>query len=330
MIWEQLTKLLRGHKVYIQTHNFPDPDALASGFALKVFLESFDIPTILCYDGAIDKLSTKRMVELFQIDVVAYEDIRDMEETDYIITVDGQKYNTNLTDLPGDEVACIDHHPVFVDYKYAYQDIRMVGACSTILAHYYYESGITMPQDVASALLYGLKIDTNNLSRGVTDLDIDMFAYLYKLADIDKVNKMYTNIIELKDLRAFGAAIESIKVFDLAGFACIPFECPDALIGMVSDFILSLDEVSVAVVYAYRDGGLKFSVRSCEEVYNAGQITAQALKQYGNGGGHVTMAGGYIGKDAFKSIGRYYEFELQNRFLKAMEQARKKAKEKQE
>jgi nanoRNase/pAp phosphatase (c-di-AMP/oligoRNAs hydrolase) len=34
-----LIELLRGHKVYLQTHNFPDPDAISSAFGLKRYME---------------------------------------------------------------------------------------------------------------------------------------------------------------------------------------------------------------------------------------------------------------------------------------------------
>ena len=36
----QLVELLRGHRTYIQTHNFPDPDAIASAFGLQHFLKA--------------------------------------------------------------------------------------------------------------------------------------------------------------------------------------------------------------------------------------------------------------------------------------------------
>jgi len=34
-------------------------------------------------------------------------------KSDYIICVDSQKNTGNITDFIGDEVACIDHHPIF-------------------------------------------------------------------------------------------------------------------------------------------------------------------------------------------------------------------------
>ena len=35
----KLVELLKGNVVYIQTHNFPDPDAIASAFGLQYFLK---------------------------------------------------------------------------------------------------------------------------------------------------------------------------------------------------------------------------------------------------------------------------------------------------
>ena len=36
---QSLIDLCKGRRVYIQTHNFPDPDAIASAFGLQRFLE---------------------------------------------------------------------------------------------------------------------------------------------------------------------------------------------------------------------------------------------------------------------------------------------------
>lgn len=36
---QDLIVLLKGHKTYIQTHNFPDPDAIASAYGLQYFLQ---------------------------------------------------------------------------------------------------------------------------------------------------------------------------------------------------------------------------------------------------------------------------------------------------
>ena len=40
---QQLVELCKDHNVYIQTHNFPDPDAIASAYGLKKLLSHYGI-----------------------------------------------------------------------------------------------------------------------------------------------------------------------------------------------------------------------------------------------------------------------------------------------
>lgn len=242
--FNQLAALCHGKHIYIQTHNFPDPDAIASAFGLQRLLAQHEIPSTLCYDGRIDKLSASKMLEAFQIQMFPYEQLRpDMAEEDYVICVDAQKHSGNITDFVGDEVACIDHHPIFVPIEYRYQDIRPTGACATIIAQYYKQLPCLPDRHTATALLYGLKMDTLQFTRGVTELDIEMFAFLFPLCDQEMLARLERNNMEFNDLKAYGAAIESIEVYDKVGISNVPFPCPDALIAILSDFILALQEV---------------------------------------------------------------------------------------
>ena len=319
----QLIELLKGHRVYLQTHNFPDPDALASAFGLQKFLKHYGIDSTICYDGKIEKVSTKRMLTAFNIEALPKDEITDMTSDDYIVTIDGQKHNANFTDLPGDEVACIDHHPTFIECEYKYSDIRITGSCSSIITEYYVDAEIPLDTNTATALLYGLKMDTASFERGVTDFDIDMFKHLHNHCDNDLLKAVHSNSMELDDLKAYGAAIENIHVYDNFGFVYIPFDCNDALIAMISDFILALDVVEVSVVYATRDGGLKFSVRSEQASIHAGKLISNALQDYGNGGGHASMSGGVIPADNMDKLGKYRDLKIQNLFLENIENATK-------
>jgi nanoRNase/pAp phosphatase (c-di-AMP/oligoRNAs hydrolase) len=164
--------------------------------------------------------------------------------------------------------------------------------------------------------MYGLRMDTDSLTRGVTELDIEMFGYLYKYADNTKITKLYANSMEMSDLKAYGAAIEDVSVVNGIGFARIPFDCNDGLIAMISEFILSLYEVNVSIVYACRDGGYKLSVRSMRENVHAGKLIAEALKGIGDGGGHAAMAGGIVFADNSDYIKNNIDMELKDRFVK--------------
>ena len=268
----QLADLCRGHAVYIQTHNFPDPDAIASAYGLQELLKEYGVTSVLCYDGKIDKLSASKMLDAFHIQMIPYEALRGtMRPEDYIICVDAQKLSGNITDFIGDEVACIDHHPVFAPIEYRYRDIRQTGACATIIAGYYRDLGLTPSLDTATALLHGLKMDTLQVTRGVTEADIKMFQYLFRLCDQEKLARLERNNMEFADLKAYGAAISSIEIYD-------------ALIAILADFILSLEEVDVAIVFSLREDGMKFSVRSELPSVHAGRLIREALRDTGSGG----------------------------------------------
>ncbi len=315
-----LVELCRGHNIYIQTHNFPDPDAIASAYGLQKLLAVYDIPSALCYDGRIDKLSASKMLEEFRMDMLPYESLREnMRQDDYIICVDSQKHSGNVTDFVGDEVACIDHHPTFVPMEYRYQDLRITGACATLIAEYYKKLGHEPDSDTATALLYGLKMDTLQFTRGVTELDIKMFEFLFRYCDQERLSDLERNNMEFDDLKAYGAAIENIELYDKMGYSCIPFSCPDALIAILSDFILALVEVEVAVVFSYREDGIKLSVRSEDPEIHAGDLIHDALSGIGSGGGHAGMAGGLIRKENEGLLGRYPKDAIRDLFLKVLD-----------
>ena len=312
----KLVDLCRNKIVYIQTHNFPDPDAIASAYGLQKLLLHYGISSELCYAGRIDKLSATKMLQMFGIEMHSYDRLREhMNESDYIICVDSQKNAGNVTDFIGREVASIDHHPIFVEPDYQYEDIRITGACATLIAEYFAEAGLTPDSDTATALLYGIKMDTLQFTRGVTALDISMFAFLHPLIDQTKMANLERNNMEFNDLSAYGAAIENIKVYDTAGFSFIPFSCPDALIATISDFILSLEEVKIAAVCSHRKNGIKLSVRSETPKAHAGELIREALKEVGSGGGHAGMAGGLIPQKNLELLGEYPEDRITQLFL---------------
>lgn len=312
----ELIDLLKGRRVFIQTHNFPDQDAIASAFGLQVLLDNFGIKTTICHHGNIDRFNTNAMITEFGIEMVSDKDLQDMTVEDYIITVDSQKGNGNILDLVGDEVACIDHHPVFCETdSYKYKDIRIVGSCATIIADYYRQLEIDMPDNVACALLYGLKCDTHDFTRGVTQLDVDVYAYLFPKSDHKIIQRFQSGEILFGELDAFSDSIRNVEIFNGIAFVYLDFSCADAFIAMVSDFILGVEGVNFVVVYNKRGNGFKFSVRSELEEYDAGKIINEALNGVGTGGGHASMAGGYAEEEKILEISIDFQKIIENLFL---------------
>ena len=147
---------------------------------------------------------------------------------------------------------------------------------------------------MATALMFGIKVDTANLSRGVSNLDLNMFYALYTECDMDLINSLETSTLQFEDLNAYANAIKSIKVYDNISFANTGNHCPEPLIASISDFMLLIAGVNLCVVYSIKVDGIKISVRSDVGSFDAGQLTNDALAGIGSGGGHPFMAGGFV------------------------------------
>lgn len=293
---QKLISKLGTEHVFIQTHNFPDPDAISSAFGLQYLLQLYGISSTICYKGKIDRCNTRKMMEMFGISATNVDKLGDSIKGSKIILIDAQKNNGNTYDLECEEVISIDHHPIFENVAYIHSDIRSeVGACASIIASYFVENEIDIPENVASALLYGIKVDTAKMTRGVSKLDMDMFYTLFFKANNKQITYLEQNSIQLEDLKAYGSAIDSIHVVDGVSFANTGADCPEALIAEIADFTAELQNVYFSVVYSIKKEGIKLSVRSLRHSgCNAGEIIIEALEGIGTGGGHVTMAAGYV------------------------------------
>lgn len=293
---EHLISVLTTNHVYIQTHNFPDPDAVASAFGLQRLLAAKNVKSTICYDGKIDRPNIKNMIKLFNIEIIYVGDAYELTEDDEIILVDSQKGNGNISDITGNEIACIDHHPTTTNQEYLFFDIRDdIGSCSSIIASYFEENDIEMDEDVAEALLYGIKMDTADMVRGVSKLDLDMFYKLFLVTDRKKIASLDSAVLQLSDLKAFASAMGSIYIEENVAFADTGNNCPEALIATIADFMLEIEDVEMAVVYSEKRTGIKLSVRCTKNSgINAGIAVMKSVEGIGTGGGHSSMAGGFI------------------------------------
>lgn len=323
---DRIIEQINRRHVYIQMHNFPDPDAIASAFGLQELLKYCGIESTICYKGTIERYSTERMRQMLRIKLENIENLSDrLTEDDEVILVDAQKGNSNIINIKGDEIICIDHHPTFEKYEYRFADIRPeVGACASIIAQYFIENNIPMNKRIATALTFGIRMDTKNLSRGVSKLDMEMLYQMFDWCDQDMIHSLENSNLYFEDLMAYSRAISSIQVYDNISFADTGKDCPEGLIASVSDFMLALVEVTFSIVYSRKRDGIKLSVRSEWPELDAGKIISRALDGIGNGGGHAAMAGGFV---PFKGTDVELDLlirDIQERFIRVVREVGKK------
>ena len=282
-------------EVFIQPHNVPDPDAIAASLGLYYLLSLRGIQKLaIVYDQEIEKANSLRMLELFDVPIIRSADAHTLGTEDWAVLVDAQKGNANITDLPTDEIAAIDHHEYKGNMGYKFEDIRPdVGSCSTIIADWFYENNIEPPRIIATALLYGILMDTDNLTRGTSELDINMFYKLYTLSDIEMIVELKGNELSIADLDLYAEAFKTVEIYDEIGFLRLR-NVNDSLLGAAGDVVISVAGVNIVIAYAVRDIGVKLSIRSIKENIKASDLVRHLVEGCGVGGGHDNMAGGFI------------------------------------
>jgi nanoRNase/pAp phosphatase (c-di-AMP/oligoRNAs hydrolase) len=279
--------------VYVQPHNYPDHDAIASAFGLQHFLTHFGIKTKIVYDTTIQRDSVIRLIAELNIEAYHISDIL-MTANDKIILVDGCKGNTNVTDLIGDEVGVVDHHLVVEPDDVEFSDIRVeYGACASIIASYFMDNQVVMHQNVASALMIGINMDTALLTRNVSEFDIRAYLHCYRIANVSYVNNVIRNYIRLDDLIYYQHLITHKKIHDRILFCFFPQGCNQNLLGILSDFALALHEIDLVVLCA-KNQKIHFSLRSELLEWDVSVLIRHLLTGIGFGGGHADMAGGII------------------------------------
>lgn len=317
---ENLARILKEApgKVFIQPHDVPDPDAIASAFGLRYLLSRFGIETSVIYERDYEKIDARRMVELLDIELSLASEVASIGTQDWLVIVDGQKGNANIVDLGCTEIAAIDHHALRTDASYRFSDIRpQVGSCSSIIAEYFFEAEEAPPRLVATALMYGLFVDTDNLTRGISELDAFMFYRLRPFSDPDIVRRLRGSQLTVRDLAMYAEAFRNVEVYGRLGFLRL-MEADDSLVGAANDILLSLDEVDVAIAFSVRALGVKISVRSLVGDIRADTLAKALVLGLGFGGGHAHMAGGFIPSDAIDP-GKSIDTLIKHRAISCLE-----------
>ena len=304
---ELVSVIDKNRKLYIQMHRPPDPDCLACASVLSDMLTSVGFKPGIVYTGVISKPETTELInnlgiKLIRLDTDTHKNL--IQNDDQIIVVDCQNENKNVAPLQAEYIACIDHHPKSSEYVYAYSDIRPdFGACSTMIAEYAKDIDYELSPTQAALLIYGIRIDTDDLSRRQYLIDIDIFAELYKIANLSILSNIGRNSIRPEDISTTIVAYENLTIKGNIAYSFAGDDKPKESLAELADKLISLADISFVVVYSKCFNGYNFSVRSQTYTLNAGVIAKTAFaKADGDGGGHKYMAGGLIPKVAFMDL----------------------------
>lgn len=314
-----LSSLLRvldsSRPVVVQTHDYPDIDAVASAWSLARLLERRGFRAQTGYRGEIRSRSLSRLVD--ELGVGLRSSLPELNDSQ-ILVVDGSPTNGNVSLLPGELCGVIDHHCRSVDPSAPFLDLRPeLAACSTIIAGYWLESRAQIPRDLATALLAGIQSDTDFLSRRASPEDFAVYAALFTAGDFELASRIVRTVLDLGELKLISGALEHATIRDGLLWAWIPGPCGQEALAVLAEFVLRVEELKAAVVVEQdrttsEGSGVHLSVRSKDPAFSAFDLVRMVLVGMGTGGGHSHSAGGFIPDSAFPG-----EEELRDRFFAA-------------
>ena len=276
----------------ILVHPDPDPDALASALAVRALLRREPDNTPIVTLGEMTRPENRRMAELLgmRVTVVTEAELKNLGS---LIAVDHQP--TTFADVATECIAVIDHHPIEQHLNYRYEDLRPTyGATASILTEYIrVDDEQRMDEPLATALLFGIKTDTDSLERGVSPADVHAYAYLLARADMPLLRKLERPSYKPESARAYGQALASLAIdgeLAVAFLGALPEDDTHILVE-VAEFCMALEEITWSVAAGKVGEQIVFAVRNLGgNESGAGDLARVLAGEEGGGGGHATMA----------------------------------------
>ncbi|WP_083861088.1 DHH family phosphoesterase [Halobiforma nitratireducens] len=316
-------------RLAVVTHDNPDPDAIASAAALVDIAESLGVEAEACYYGDISHQENRAMVNLLDIELRNVPSDDSLEEFAGFALVDHSRPGVNdglPKDLHVDIV--IDHHPPRGPVPGEFVDLRDgVGATSTMLTEYLEQFGLEFDSSTATALLYGIRVDTNDFSREVSPADFEAASMLHPHVDASVLRQIEQPTVEGDTLETIARAIKNRTQRGSVAVASVGQLSDRDALPQAADQLLAMDGIETTLVFGFREEMAFLSARSRDNDVDLGEALRDAFDRIGSAGGHADMAGaqlevGVLGRiddeDEAESILSVAEEVISNRFFEAI------------
>jgi nanoRNase/pAp phosphatase (c-di-AMP/oligoRNAs hydrolase) len=287
--------------VHLQ-HN-PDPDAIASGVGLQHLLRRlFDLEAPLVHTGQMGRAENRAMLRWLRIQLMPSYKIR-YADHDLLMVVDTHP-GAGTCRLPEGVVpdVVIDHHPVagaspddpMAGVALPFLDSRF-GATASMVGWLLLQNGVPIDERVATALAYGIKTDTMDLTRCQGEVDERVYRDLYALADKRLLSRIERARLPQDYFVLLERGLRRAQVTDFAVTTYLGEVGHTDSVAEMADILFRLEGMKWALVAGHNpaDRAMYLSLRASQaEGVDAGGVAREISD--GNGGGHETFAGAQI------------------------------------
>jgi len=307
----------------ILTHDHPDPDSLASAWALAHLAQHLGkIRSRIVYGGMIGRAENRIMAERLLVPARALRK-GELAGVEHLALVDTQQpFKNNRCPPRRIPDLIVDHHPRHADTQ---ADLALideeVGATTTILVEALVLAGLRVPGRLATAIVYGIGSETQNLGREATPRDMDAYQMFWPKANM---KTLWRISYPLRSEEFFGTLARGIRdtfiVDRVAGAHLGEVNTPDR-VAQIADFLMTLEKTRWSIVTARYQDRLHVSLRSNDPGAGAGRLLKRLLGGGNRGGGHGMIAGGSLelGSGASEAAWRAAEDKVVADFLASLD-----------
>jgi nanoRNase/pAp phosphatase (c-di-AMP/oligoRNAs hydrolase) len=295
------------HKLLAELHNKrsllilmqdnPDPDSIAAAAALRRLANSLgEVQCSIAYGGVIGRSENRAVMDYLGLNFRGCDQV-DPTKYDAIALVDTQPSagNNSLSEDVLPDIV-LDHHPLRPETRSVpFTDVRSkYGAVSTILFEYLREAEIVPDPPLATALLYAIRTDTQDLGLEAVRADVEALLALYPLANKKMLSAIQRRSVRPEYFQTLALALKNAGVYR----NCIISELgelnnPD-MIGEVADILVRHEAIDWVLCSGANNAKVWLSVRTTQTEAAAGALMQSVVKKIGTGGGHEQSAGGQV------------------------------------
>jgi len=311
--------LAGARRLLVLTHDHPDPDAIASAWALGKIVRAMPIRRVmLAYGGIIGRSENRAMLEVLRIPMRSAASVS-WESFDALALVDSQPGAGNNSLPPGRLPTIVfDHHPCGHGTRAArFHDVREgYGATATILFEYLQAAGIEPDRRLATAIFHAIRSETQNLGREAGQADARAFLCCFPLVDNEALSRIEHARLPKSYFAMIDRAIDGTTIHGEAVVTILGEVRSTDMVAQFADLMIRLEGIGWVLAIGRRGGDLLLSVRTNHRRRNAGRVIRTIVGPQGVAGGHDMIAGGrLIGQAGTETAARRAERSLARRFL---------------
>jgi nanoRNase/pAp phosphatase (c-di-AMP/oligoRNAs hydrolase) len=326
-----LLGFLRAHKaslspLLILTHDFPDPDALATAYGLQHLAKAaFRIESRIAYRGEVGRMENRAMIRLLQIPIYQLRTAW-LRKGGGVALVDTQPAFTN-NPFPENRRATLilDQHastaPPVADLAIVDPDC---GATCVLVAQALLQSALDIPTRVATALAYGILTDTLDLYRARRQDVVETYLRVLHHADMRLLARIQNPVRPRHFFSTLAKGIFEARLHRSLLVTHLGLvETPDR-VAQVAEFLLTYRRARWVLATGRHKGRLHASLRAAEG--EASPVLREAFECPEDAGGHGPIAGGScrLNTEAPEEVWRSQEHGLATRVIKRLRIPNKK------